>query len=31
MDKFAARANDTAKQLSTTTQDYVKASLIFYQ
>lgn len=31
MDKFAKSANKAAKELSTTTNEYTKASLIFYQ
>ena len=31
MDKFAVRANKAAKALSTTTNEYAKASLIYYQ
>jgi hypothetical protein len=31
MARFAQRANDAAKKLSTTTTDYTRASLIYYQ
>jgi len=31
MAKFALRANDAAKALSTTTTNYTDAALIFYQ
>jgi hypothetical protein len=31
MAEFAREANNAAKALSTTTTDYTKASLIFYQ
>lgn len=31
MDRFAVSANDAAKELSTTTNEYVKASLIYFQ
>ena len=31
MDKFAAKANKVAKQLSTSTLEYTKAALIYYQ
>lgn len=31
MDRFAVSANDAAKKLSTTTNEYVKASLIYFQ
>jgi hypothetical protein len=31
MAKFAKEANSAAKVLSTTTTDYTKASLIYYQ
>ena len=31
MDKFAKKANEAARSLSTTTTEYTKASLIFYQ
>jgi hypothetical protein len=31
MDRFAAKATKTAKALSTTTNEYAKASLIYFQ
>jgi hypothetical protein len=31
MERFAAQANKAAKSLSTTTNEYTKASLIYYQ
>jgi hypothetical protein len=31
MQKFAKVANKAAKELSTTTKEYARASLIFYQ